>query len=95
MSSPAPVEPAPPRPVSGWYVVLGLVLGVAASPLAVLAGFTVWNLFDPMCAGGGGAEDSLGCALRTVTVMVLSVPFGAVIGLFVTLRLARRRTAAS
>jgi hypothetical protein len=93
MSNPTPVEPAPPRPVSGWYVLLGLVLGVAASPLAVLAGFSIWNLFDPMCSGGGGAEDSLSCTLRTVTVMILSVPFGAVIGLIVTLRVARRRMA--
>jgi len=95
MSIPSPVEPAPPRPISAWYVLLGLVLGIAATPLAVLLGFTVWNPFDPMCSGGGGAEDSLSCTLRTVTVMVVSVPFGAVIGLIVTLRVAKRRAATS
>jgi hypothetical protein len=93
MSSGEPVEPA--RAPSVWYVLLGLVLGLVATPLAVLLGFTVWNLFDPMCSGGGGAEDSLSCALRTVTVMALSLPFGAVIGLIVTLRIARRRMATS
>jgi len=92
MSSPKPVDPA--RAPSGWYVLIGLVLGLAATPLAVLLGFAVWNHFDPMCSGGGGAEDSLSCVLRTVAVMVVSLPFGAVIGLLVTLRIAKRRAAA-
>ena len=92
MTSP---EPAPPRARSaGRIVALGTLLGLVLIPVmaAIVMQILNYSVFSDTC-WDNGAEGSLDCTLRTVLVIALSIPLGAIIGLVVSLRIAGRNGA--
>jgi hypothetical protein len=69
---------------------LGTILGAVLVPVAVFVVMLIVNQSDTSCSEGG-AEDSLSCTLRLVAITGLSIPAGALLGLFVAALLGRRR----
>jgi ABC-type sulfate transport system permease subunit len=85
-----PSVPESQPTVSGRVVALGIVLGLVLVPLAVFGVMAIVNRMFFECSGGG-AEDSLSCALRQVVITVISIPFGVPIGIFMTHGIWKRR----
>ncbi len=84
-----PATSSPPK-TAGRFRLLIILGSVVAVPLAAFIVMQILNATVFECSNGG-AEDSLSCALRTVAVTVISIPFGAVAGLFAAMWTAKRR----
>ena len=86
-SSSAPL----PKPKGiGRLVAFGILLGAVLAPATVFLILLVLNQHNTDCTDGGG-EGSLACTLQLIAVTILSIPAGALIGLFIALAMGHRR----
>jgi hypothetical protein len=89
MTNPEPA--AQPRKSTGRFRLWVILGSVVAVPVATFAVMQILNATVFECSNGG-AEDSLSCVLRTLAVTALSIPFGAVAGLFAAMWVGERRS---
>jgi len=86
-------QPAPPAAFPeglGRLVLIGMAIGVVVTPLVV---YLAIGLFGPpallTCAQGN--QDNIACSARQLVLTGMAVPLGALIGFFVSYRVACRR----
>jgi hypothetical protein len=90
MTNPEVSTPQPERQGVGRLVLVGMLIGLIVTPIAVYFAIDVLGLFGLACSAGGG-EDRIACSMRQLVLTGMSLPFGALLGFFVSYWVACRR----
>jgi hypothetical protein len=90
MTNPEVSTPQPERQGVGRLVLVGMLIGLIVTPIAVYFAIDVLGPFGLACSAGGG-EDRIACSMRQLVLTGMSLPCGALLGFFVSYWIACRR----